>query len=45
MEVPCCSGLSHIVKEALKASKAAIPVEEVVFSIRGEPLHKMKASA
>jgi ferredoxin len=45
MEVPCCSGLSHIVKEALKASREDIPVEEVVFSIRGEPLQKMKASA
>ena len=45
MEVPCCSGLSHIVKEALKASQAAIPTEEVVFSVRGEPLQKMKASA
>ena len=44
MEVPCCSGLSHIVKEALKASQAAIPMEEVIFSVRGEPLQKMKAS-
>ncbi len=45
MEVPCCSGLAHIVKEALKASREEIPVEEVVFSVRGEPLQKMKASA
>jgi ferredoxin len=45
MEVPCCSGLSHIVKEALKASKAAIPLEEVVFSVQGERLQRMKASA
>jgi NAD-dependent dihydropyrimidine dehydrogenase PreA subunit len=45
MEVPCCSGLVHIIREALKASGVAIPVEEVVFSIRGEPLQKMKASA
>ena len=45
MEVPCCSGLAHIVKEALKASQAAIPLEEVVFSVRGERLEKMKASA
>lgn len=45
MEVPCCSGLAHIVKEALKASRAAIPVEEVVFSVRGERLERMKASA
>ena len=45
MEVPCCSGLSHIVKEALKASRASIPCEEVIFSVRGERLEQMKASA
>ncbi len=45
MEVPCCSGLVHIVKEALKASRETIPVEEVVFSIRGERLESLKASA
>ncbi len=45
MEVPCCSGLAHIVKQALKVSRAVIPVEEVVFSVRGERLERMKASA
>jgi NAD-dependent dihydropyrimidine dehydrogenase PreA subunit len=45
MEVPCCSGLVHIVKEGLRASREDIPVEEVVFSTRGERLEKLKASA
>jgi Pyruvate/2-oxoacid:ferredoxin oxidoreductase delta subunit len=45
MEVPCCSGLAQIVRQAQKAAGSGIPVEEVVFSIRGEPLRKMKASA
>lgn len=45
MEVPCCSGLAYIVKEALKASGVSIPVEEVVVGVRGERLERMKASA
>jgi ferredoxin len=45
MEVPCCSGLANIVKEALKASGASIPLEEVIYSVRGERLENMKASA
>ncbi len=38
MEVPCCSGLSMIVKKALEDSKADIPLEEVIISTRGELL-------
>ena len=45
MEVPCCSGLAHIVREALKASRTSIPVEELIFSVRGEPMERSKASA
>ncbi|MDH3390496.1 MAG: 4Fe-4S ferredoxin [Desulfobulbaceae bacterium] len=36
MEVPCCSGMRMIVKEALKQAGMDIPVEEVVVSARGE---------
>ena len=36
MEVPCCSGMRTIVKEALKQAGMEIPVEEVVISARGE---------
>jgi len=35
MEVPCCSGLIHIVKEAVKATDASIPVRETKIGIHG----------
>jgi len=35
MEVPCCSGLVHMTREALKASGKAIPFKEMTVSIRG----------
>ncbi len=36
MEVPCCSGLVHLVKQAMKASGKEIPLSEVTLGIRGE---------
>jgi ferredoxin len=36
MEVPCCFGLVHLVREAMKAAGAEIPLHEVVISLRGE---------
>lgn len=36
MEVPCCSGLSYIVKQALTRSGKNIPFKETVISVRGE---------
>ena len=36
MEVPCCFGLQHIVKEALAQSSKNIPLDEVVIGIKGE---------
>lgn len=38
MEVPCCFGLQHVVKESLKDSGKKIPYCEIVVSIRGEVL-------
>ncbi|MBM3183340.1 MAG: 4Fe-4S ferredoxin [Chloroflexi bacterium] len=38
MEVPCCFGLVHMVKQAVAASGQDIPIEEVVISARGECL-------
>lgn len=35
MEVPCCHGLTAIVRQALKRSGADLPVQEVTVSIRG----------
>ena len=36
MEVPCCSGLTHIVAEARKRADSSIPFEEVIVGIKGE---------
>lgn len=36
MEVPCCFGLVHLVKQAMTASGRDIPVKEVTISIQGE---------
>jgi ferredoxin len=36
MEVPCCFGLVHIVKQALNQVKKDIPFEEVTIGIKGE---------
>ena len=36
MEVPCCSGLSAIVRKALSRSGQSIPLEEVTISTRGD---------
>ena len=38
MEVPCCSSLPGIVKKALEAAGASIPVTEVMISTKGEIL-------
>lgn len=35
MEVPCCSGLTHLAREAIRGSGQEIPLEEVVIGIRG----------
>jgi len=36
MEVPCCAGLTRIAEQALAASGAEVPFEEVVIAIQGE---------
>lgn len=38
MEVPCCSAMNMIIKEALKLSECRIPVEQVTIGVRGEIL-------
>jgi ferredoxin len=38
MEVPCCSGLVHMAKQAITASGKDIPFEEITISVRGERL-------
>jgi NAD-dependent dihydropyrimidine dehydrogenase PreA subunit len=36
MEVPCCSGLVYLIKQAMLASGNVVPFKEVVIGIRGE---------
>lgn len=36
MEVPCCSGLVHMVRQALRLSGKDIPLKEVTIGIRGD---------
>jgi len=36
MEVPCCSGLAHMVKQAMQASGKDIPFREVTIGIKGD---------
>jgi len=38
MEVPCCGGLSQMVKMASQMASRKVPVKEVMISIRGEVL-------
>jgi NAD-dependent dihydropyrimidine dehydrogenase PreA subunit len=40
MEVPCCSGLNRLVKEAITKAKAKVRVETVVISINGDILKR-----
>lgn len=36
MEVPCCGGLEHMAKEALKSSGKFIPWQVVTISLDGK---------
>jgi len=38
MEVPCCGGLSQMVKMASQMASRKVPVKEVMISVRGEVL-------
>jgi len=38
MEVPCCAGLTHIVKEAIKNTGKNIPYGETIIGIKGNVL-------
>ena len=36
MEVPCCSGLAHMARQAVRLAANDIPFEEVVIGVRGD---------
>lgn len=38
MEVPCCAGLTAIIRKALEQSGQSVPLEEVTISTRGDVL-------
>lgn len=38
MEVPCCGGLSQLVKMATQAASRKVPIKEIVISIKGDKL-------
>jgi len=38
MEVPCCSGLVHMARQAIQLSGKALPLKEVTISIKGDLL-------
>lgn len=38
MEVPCCSGLAHMARQAIRLSGKNIPFREIVIGVRGEVL-------
>ena len=36
MEVPCCGGLTMVLKEAISQSGKKIPMDEIILSVKGE---------
>lgn len=40
MEVPCCSGLLHMARQAIAAAGAELPLKEVMISVRGRVLQE-----
>jgi NAD-dependent dihydropyrimidine dehydrogenase PreA subunit len=43
MEVPCCSGLVHLARQAIAASGQDIPLREVTIGIRGTIKNRIEA--
>jgi len=41
MEVPCCGGLSQLVKMASAQATRKVPVKEIIVSIKGEILDEV----
>jgi hypothetical protein len=38
MQVPCCGGLLHTAKQALKRANRKIPLKSIIISLQGEIL-------
>jgi hypothetical protein len=44
MEVPCCSGILHMVLKAREIAGSEIPVNDILISVRGEVLARRQMS-
>jgi Pyruvate/2-oxoacid:ferredoxin oxidoreductase delta subunit len=42
MEVPCCSGLTQVVRKALRRSGVVMPFEDVTISLQGDVIRTQK---
>jgi hypothetical protein len=38
MEVPCCGGMTAVLKEAISRSGRKLPLSEVIVGVKGEVL-------
>ena len=45
MEVPCCSGLPHIIKKGMEKAQKSIPMQTVVISTRGQILEERQEAS
>ena len=36
MEVPCCGGMTAVLKEAIKLSGKDIPLDETIIGVKGD---------
>ena len=45
MQVPCCSGLTHVAREAIAASGKEMPFEDVTVGLRGEVMRRETIAA
>ncbi len=44
MQVPCCGGMTVVLKEALKRSGKNIPLKEIILGVKGELLGEREVS-
>ncbi len=41
MEVPCCSAMNAIIKQAIQKARVSVPVEQITVSLKGEELERV----
>ncbi len=45
MQVPCCSGLLHLARQAVEQASRRVPIEALVVSLEGKILQRLAVSA